>query len=132
MRLYTICANGRPVLTMNAGSEQTMEDSLTTKAELLAAHRESIKLLDSMGLDTEAPRSMELREIDEALDTWLGQDLQGLGLWNGNHGELTVRVASSSEADTWRASHEKAIAEDEYEGGGDWVAYLLPAGEADQ
>ena len=34
---------------------------------------------------------------DEALDTWLGQDLQILGLWDGDMSRVTSREATVEE-----------------------------------
>ncbi len=70
MTIYTIEAHGRPVVVVSVGDAPSLEDSLATKPELLRATRD---------LEAQAPADMgehlRRRAMDEALDTWLGEDL---------------------------------------------------------
>jgi hypothetical protein len=75
-----------------------------------------------------------LQEIDEALKTYLGEDLQamtdaaspGRPLWDGNWENIHVRGATGEEAEIWKSSLLLAIQADEQEPGDTaWVAFLV-------
>jgi hypothetical protein len=128
LRLYTICTNDRPVLVMGAGVEPPMEDSLTTNAALMKAHRDLRAMEESLPADIQ--RISEVREIDEAIDTWLGEELQSFGLWDGDHAKLQVREADPSEAERWRVEIQNSIeAGDQDAGNDDFAVYLVSVTE---
>ena len=72
------------------------------------------------------------REIDEALDTWLGQDLRtlrshGVPLWSGGRASLHVREATPDEAQGWHEVLQREIDTGEEDAGDeDWLVYLVP------
>lgn len=89
MRLYTICIDQRPVLVMSTDAEPPMEDTLTTDAKLMKAHRDMQALRAKMQARLpDAERLADQREIDEALDTWLGEDLHSFGLLERRLGQI--------------------------------------------
>ena len=128
MRLYTICIDQRPVLVMSTDAEPPMEDTLTTDAKLMKAHRDMQALRAKMQARLpDAERLADQREIDEALDTWLGEDLHSFGLWNGDWDRLHIREARTEEARRWHTSLTRAIDAGEEEAGSeDWVLLLVP------
>ena len=64
---------------------------------------------------------------DEALDTWLGQDLQILGLWDGDMRRVTSREATVEETSRWHASHARAVKSGkEAAGTEDWAICAAP------
>ena len=136
MRLYTICIDHRPVLVISAGVEPIVPDSLTAEAELMKAYRERRARLDH--LPDEVQRITEHREINEALDTWLGTELRsmtydGSPLWSGDRANLEIREAKTDEAQRWHASLQRAI--ETGERGAleeDWLIFLVPVSEIDE
>jgi hypothetical protein len=76
---------------MSTDTELPMEDRLATDPKLMQAHRDMRALTESM--PDEVRRIGDQREIDEALDTWLGEDLfawrrEGQAVWDGNRSRL--------------------------------------------
>jgi hypothetical protein len=133
MRLYTVCAHDQPVLVISAGVEPSMEElAKFAPPEVLKAEQ----FLRSI-VDEETQRAVEWREIDEALDTWLGAELQCLehdfhGVWGGDRSDIVIREATTNEAARWRASLQDAIAMGEQDTGNeDWLVYLIPVSETD-
>ena len=66
----------------------------------VCAHDRSVLVLN-------VPRQRAQRDLDEALNSWLGADLSmlehdGQPVWNGDPDALHVRSATSDEAETWR------------------------------
>src|ERR1700733_1663105 len=100
MRLYTVCVRGRPVLVKSTDVEPPMPDSLTTNAELMKAHRAQRALMEQTTND-KTRHIGAVREIDEALDTWLGTDLMVQSLWNGDWSDVQIREATAEEAGRW-------------------------------
>jgi hypothetical protein len=130
MTIYTIEAHGRPVVAVSIGDTPPLEDSLATRPELLQALRATRDLEERLPPDTR--EHVRRRALEEALDTWLGEDLStlesgGQPLWDGDRDALRVREASADEAVIFRASREQAVREGELEAGDeDWVAFLVP------
>ena len=130
MKLYTICVDQRPVLVMSVDAEPLMPDQLTTNAELMKAQRDT--RVSSHSLPADVQRVSDQREIDEALDTWLGHDLRtlrshGVPLWNGGRANLHVREATPDEAKGWHEALQREIDTDEEDAGDeDWLVYLVP------
>jgi hypothetical protein len=100
----------------------------------MTANRDSQALRDEMG--DEVRRIGEQREIDEAMDTWLGEELMALTqdsgnpLWNGDRSVLTVREARTDEAAKRFISHQHAIDTGEEDAGTeDLCIYLVPTNE---
>jgi hypothetical protein len=112
MTIYTIETHGRPVVVVSVGDMPALEDSL-------------------------ARERMRKQAMDEALDTWLGEDLRrlesdGRPLWDGDRDALHVREASPEEVVVFKASREQAIREGELEAGDeDWVTFLVPVTDPD-
>jgi hypothetical protein len=130
MKLYTICVDQRPILVMSVDAGPLMPDQLTTNAEPMKARRDTRALSDSLPADVQ--RINDQREIDQALDTWLGQDLRtlrshGVPLWSGGSASLHVRDATPDEAQGWHEALQREIDTDEEEAGDeDWLVYLVP------
>jgi hypothetical protein len=129
MRLYTVCAHGRPVLVISAGTEDPMEDRFTTDPEIMNAHRFTQALSDN--IPSEVASFSECGEIEEALDTWMGEDLQALKsggrpLWNGDRTQVSIREATTDEAAKWHISWRDVIdAGDQDAGDESWAVYLV-------
>jgi hypothetical protein len=75
-----------------------------------------------------------LAEIDEALEAYLGADLQALEdaaspgrpLWDGNWKNVRVRRATGEEAKIWKSSLLTAVQAGEQEPGDmDWLVFLV-------
>jgi hypothetical protein len=120
---------------MSVDADVPMPDSLITNAEVMKAVRASRALRDEIAarLPGDIQEASYLHEIDEALDTWLGEDLltlqhdDGVPLWSGDRDALHIREARVDEAARWHASRQKAIDEDELDAGDeDWLAFLVP------
>ena len=133
MRLYTICAHNRPILTMSVACELPMPDRFTTDAMFMKAHRDERALIDKLRAEDPAfDRISDQREIDEALNTWLGEDLLCLEterhpLWSGRRSDLGVREATADEAERWKASRQHAIDTGEIDAGSEmWLMFLVP------
>jgi hypothetical protein len=130
MKLYTICVDQRPILVMSVDAGPLMPDQLTTNAEPMKARRDIRALSDSLPADVQ--RINDQREIDEALNTWLGQDLRtlrshGVPLWSGGSASLLVRDATPHEAQGWHETLQREIDTDEEDAGDeDWLVYLVP------
>jgi hypothetical protein len=100
--------------------------------EALRLARQAMSQLDEAaqgkGID------LDLGEIYEALETYLGDDLltledaaSGRPLWDGNSKNLQVRRATDEEAERWKHSLLAAMQSGEQEPGDmDWVAFLVP------
>jgi hypothetical protein len=85
------------------------------------------KAVDRDGSLDEFRHCSAIREIDEALDTWLGSELQAFGLWNGERDRGSARRASPDESAVWHRSHQAALdAGKEDAGEQDWLTYLVP------
>jgi hypothetical protein len=122
MRLYTICVHGCPVVVISTDTVPPMLDEFTTNAKLMQANRETEEFIDS--LPDEVRRIGQRQEIDEAIDTWLGEDLIEWG-WSGDHAALHVRDATTDEAGRWHISRQAAIDADAQEAGDEgWVIFV--------
>nr|WP_321983908.1 hypothetical protein [uncultured Lichenicoccus sp.] len=71
------------------------------------AHDRSVLVLN-------VDRQRAHRDLDEALNSWLGADLsmlehEGRPIWNGDPDALHARTATSDEAEAWRGAwqHER-------------------------
>ena len=130
MKLYTICVDQRPVLVMSVDAGPLVPNQLITNAELMKAQRDTRALSDSLPADVQ--RINDQREINEALDTWLGQDLRtlrshGVPLWSGGSASLLVRDATPDEAQGWHEALQRESDTDEEDAGDeDWLVYLVP------
>jgi hypothetical protein len=135
MRLYTICIDQRPVVVISVDAEPPIPDSLTTRPDLMQTLRESRAQIESIPAD---PRTMDQMEIDEALDTYLGEDLQSLtcegnSLWDGDHARLHIREARVDEAERWHLSRRAAIDAGEVAAGEEaWLTFLVPVDRDDE
>jgi hypothetical protein len=128
MKLYTICIDQRPVVVMSTDAEPPMEDARTTNAVLMKAARDLRAMRES--LPDDVLRSCDQREIDEALDSRLGQDLLVYGLWDGDSARLHIRDASADEAQHWHASLQEALDTGEEDAGEEsWLIFLVPVRE---
>lgn len=127
MRLYTICVNNLPILVMSAGVRPPMNDSFTTDPKLMKALPDVHKVVANNKIGD------DLLEIEEALDRWLGNDLQTLGLWNGNAGQLCVRQSRIEEAAKWHSSRQHAINTAVLDvGHAGWITFLHSVSEGDE
>ena len=129
MNLYTVCVHGLPVLVMSVGTEPSLENSFTRNPEFMKPYRDTQALRDNNAMTDGDPdvsrHTCDLREVDKAINTWLGKDLRtleynGRNLWNGNREQLTVREATTEEAARWHSSRQSIT--DEID---DWLMYLI-------
>jgi hypothetical protein len=124
-RLYTLTIDARPVLVMSTCVDPPIEEFIAHDPKLLATYRQQQAFLN--GLPNDVHRRAEQQELDDAVATWLGDGLKGMGLWAGEPQRLTWRETSSEEADIWRASLQRAWDTGEQGVGDDsWFAYLVP------
>ena len=128
MRLYTVCVEGRPVLVLSTDVEPPMEDHLTTNAALMQSNRDWRDLKDLMlaNSDPLVRHAAAHLELDQALDTGLGEDLMERGLWRpGDRGAVRHREPTEEEAARWHASRQQAVATGEQDAGDEaWLVYL--------
>jgi hypothetical protein len=118
---------------MSVAAEDPLPDDLALDANMMKALRDSKAVLNSFpaGVQMIADR----REIDEALDTWLGQDLltlehDGHPLWTGNSSDLDIREARTDEAEQWHTSRRQAIDREEIDAGQEsWLLFLVQVSE---
>jgi hypothetical protein len=136
MRLYTVCINNLPTVTMSAGVEPAMEDYYLNDPEILAAMRHTQALEDRLkAKGPDAVRMSELHEIDDALDTWLGEDLavletDGRPLWSGDRSALEIREAKADEAERWQAKSRAAVATGDADAGDEsFLIWLVPVSD---
>jgi hypothetical protein len=96
--------------------------------------------ITEQGVDpNEFEAGRDLKEIDNALETHLGAELQALvdaasgqALWDGNWENIHVRRATGEEAERWGGSSLAAMQAGEQEPGEtDWVAFLVDVVERD-
>jgi hypothetical protein len=135
MRLYTVCVESQPILVMSADADTPMLDAFTTIPELMKANRDNQPLWDET--DEVVRRLTEQQEIEEAVDTWLGEDLMSLTrddgrpLWNGDRSRLAVRDARTAEATEWHIALKQAIdIGEENAGTEDFALFLIPVNDA--
>lgn len=143
--LYTVEAHGRPVVTLSATPIPTPSDDMLTNPLFVEALRKSHQILSDLRDDAE-PEGVSLDditdriEIDEALETHLGEDLQimedvarpGQPLWDGDRANINVRRATNEETEIWRGSLLKAMKAGEQEPGDtDWLVFLTAVREID-
>lgn len=134
MKLYTVCVQGSPVLTMSIDADHPLEDFILRDPELLKAHRQTQAFIEQIRREPGVDAIADEREVNEALDTWLGEDLRALRtvgahapIWDGNPDELSFRGARTDEAEKWHLSRRLAIEMGELDAGGEtWVRYLVP------
>ena len=140
MQLYTVHAHGVPLLVISAGAEPWMEDSFTRDPSLMEAHRKAqawLKEMDVLSGDPEGlRRSCDVREIEEAIDTWLGEDLLNLEhdaqlLWSGDRKQLVVHEATADEAAKWHRSRLNISDDSEIDGSDNWLVYLVSVNDAE-
>jgi hypothetical protein len=134
MRLYTVCIETQPILVMSADADTPMLDAFTTIPELMKANRDHQALWDET--DEVVRRLTEQQEIEEAVDTWLGEDLMSLThddcrpLWNGDRSRLAIREARTAEVTEWHIALKRAIDTGEEEAGTEeFGLYLIPVNE---
>jgi hypothetical protein len=124
MRLHTVSIDNLAVVAMSTDADAPMQDFVVHDAELLSAHRQMTELHNTMkSIAPDLDKISDQREVDDALETWLGDDLKalqhhGVPLWNGDHSRLTSREATVDEASKWHHSRQKAVDEGE-EGAGE-------------
>src|SRR4051794_10078282 len=94
---------------MTAGVMPALEDSMVKNPRLLQTLR-AMQTLDEQ-LGSENRRAAELMEIEEALDTYLGQDLISPGLWDGDRSKIHIREPTPEEAARWIETYQRAITE---------------------
>jgi hypothetical protein len=136
MRLYTVCAHNLPVYVTSAGIELPLEDALLTDPDFLKQYRDSETLRKELaskmasmhpGGPAEFHHQVDVREIEEAVDTWLGTHFMTLRLWNGDKSQVSIRQARADEAAKWHSSYQQAIATGRQNAGNeDWAVYLGP------
>jgi hypothetical protein len=137
-KLYTVEAHGRPVVVLSATRLGPPPDEMLAYTKVIEALRNSRHVMSELadkakqrGFNLE--EEVDLREIDEALETWLGEDLlvledaeSGVPLWDGDENTLCVRQATADEAAAWNASLEAAMNSGEHDPGDmDWVCFLV-------
>jgi len=138
-RLYTVEAHGRPVVVISVRDEQP-HDTWLSDPELTAAVRKARghqamigSLLEQRDVAPSAfQETLDLRKIDDALATYLGQDLRIMEdgsrqpLWDGDDAHIHVRKATSDEAERWEHSLSAAVEAGEQEAGdASWVSFLV-------
>jgi len=138
-RLYTVETHGRPVVVISVRDEQP-HDTWLSDSELTAAVRKAREHQAMIGGPLEqrgvAPsdfqETLDLREIDDALAMYLGQDLRimedgtGQTLWDGDDANIHVRKATSNEAEAWTHSLRAAVEAGEREADdASWVSFLV-------
>ena len=89
------------------------------------AHDRSVLVLN-------IPPERAQRDLDEALNSWLGADLamrehDGQPVWNGDPDALHVRTATTDEADTWHHAWRHRDVGLPPAGVGPRPVYLVPA-----
>jgi hypothetical protein len=137
LKLYTICVQGAPVLTMSVDSDPPMEDFVLRDPELLKAYRQSQALIEQIRREPGVDAIAEEMELHQALDTWLGEDLRALRradasapVWDGDPDKVRFREARTDEAERWHLSRRLAIEVGELDAGDeDWLHYLVPVKE---
>jgi len=139
-RLYTVEAHGRPVVVISVRNEQP-HDTWVSDPELTAAVRKAREHQAMIGSPLEqhdvAPNdfqeTQDIREIDDALDIYLGADLRTLQdavtarpLWDGDDTNIRVRKATTEEAEAWNHSLRTAVEAGAHEAGNaSWVSFLV-------
>jgi hypothetical protein len=141
MTPYTICVNGLPVLVMSVDAgELQMPDDLVLNPKIRAAMTATNEVkaqvdalvVKSGGSLEEFNDSIAIREIDDAVDSWLGADLLAKGLWNGEPDQVSARKATPDEAATWLRSQQAAIDAGDADAVEDWLTYLVETAEDDE
>jgi len=138
-RLYTVEAHGRPVVVISVRDEQP-HDAWLSDSELTAAVRKAREHQAMIGsvpeqrgvASSDFQETLDLREIDDALAMYLGQDLRimedgtGQPLWDGDDAKIHVRKATSDEAEAWKHSLRAAVEAGEREASdASWVSFLV-------
>jgi hypothetical protein len=129
MRLYTICIQQHPVAVVSAGADLPLPDWVATDPELMKTLRMTEQIRAQVPDDVK--RAGEFIEIDQLLDTWLGNDLRvlehnGQPLWTGDRNDIAIREARIEEADQWFASRREAVSNEDVDAGdADWVHFLV-------
>ena len=137
--LYTVEAHGRPVVVISATSSEPPSDKMLANPRVIEALRRTRQLEADMAKElsvdpNEFEEGVSVHEIDEALETYLGDDLQtmegadspGGALWDGNWENIHTRRATDVEAEQWKQSLLAAMQAGEQEPGDtDWVAFLV-------
>jgi hypothetical protein len=141
--LYTVEAHGRPVVVISATASLGLPDDAMLVnpniRERLRLMRRAKSLWNDLAKrlridpdDSEV--RISLREIDAALETYLGEDLRtmedvaqpGRPLWDGKWKNIRVRRATDKEAETWKSSLLAAMRAGEQEPGEmDWLVFLI-------
>jgi hypothetical protein len=122
-RLYTIELLAKPVTVLSAGVELLLEDNMATKPKLIRSLRFTQNLEAS--LSDEMIERRERQEINEALDTRLGEDLCVRLGWSRDVSEINVQPAKPDEAEARRTSPAKAVQAGERDAGDeDFGVYL--------
>src|SRR4051812_21307106 len=81
--LYTVEAMGRPVVVLSANSEPVPEDNWLADPQFAEAMRkggEAMRALHARAkqMGSELDEDVAFREVDEAFETYLGEDLKRL------------------------------------------------------
>jgi hypothetical protein len=116
-------AHGRPVVVISTDgldppspSDEMLRnprlvEALRLQRQNLSEMRDEVKRMGGASLDEVDAR----REIDEAIETYLGADLQAFALWDGDWKNIHVRQATGEEAEIWKSSLLRAIEAGEQE-----------------
>lgn len=129
MILYTLCIDARPILVINTDPEIPVPDEVVHSPVMLDALRKINEICADTQLDER--RLGQLEQIDDALDTWLGEDLatlkhDGIVLWDGDRSRVHVREARADEVIRWSNSYQEALATGEQDAGNeDYLVYLI-------
>ena len=137
MKFYTLCIDEKPIFVLSQVSEPSIPDEVWKDPELAEAIRANVAYFAE--LEAIAPGCTQTCEwddpnkVDEALATWLGDDLKkrfldGEPLWDGDANRIHVRNATPEEEDQWQRSCSNAEAAGHKEAGPDknWLAFLVP------
>jgi hypothetical protein len=130
LTLYTICILDRPTVVISANATPIPSAATLADPARLEAFQDVQEKRPQFG--PEILRGAELMEIEEALDTWLGEEIlnlkrHGKRVWNGNRSVVRVREANAQEVSQWEVSREAAIDAGEFPEDDDHWQIVLPA-----
>ncbi len=120
MKLFTVAVDGVPIVVLSVDAELGLPDQFARDPQALSALRAMAATTKSMPPGTSDIEQQ--MEIEDALDTWLGDDLlqierNGQPLWDGNRDRLRISEALADEADHWRAAYRDALVRGEQDAG---------------
>jgi len=120
MTLYTVEVAGDPVVVLAAGIVPPPPKEMASDPKFLAAQAATERIIarikdeaqKRLGISAaEFSRVLEIREIDEALDAWLADELVMRGGWDGDRDQIHIRPATDAEKLAWRAFAAREIAD---------------------